>query len=54
MKGNRLKFIETRVSSPNPLGSYGEVMKAVEKISNGNSRQQISTLVTDVWSKAIL
>lgn len=53
LKETRMKFINDRVSSPNPLSSYGEIMKALEKISNEESRQRTTALVMDVWNKAI-
>lgn len=53
MKNDRMEFIKSRVSSPNPLSSYVELMKVIDKISNEDIRKQMTTLITDTWSKAI-
>ncbi|XP_058807144.1 gem-associated protein 5-like [Phymastichus coffea] len=53
LRNERTQFIEQRVSSPNPLLSYGLVMEFINKIPNENVRYTMNEFVMEVWQKAI-
>ncbi|XP_014204867.1 gem-associated protein 5 isoform X2 [Copidosoma floridanum] len=52
LRNAKNRFLDNRVSSPNPMFSYGAVNEFVGKLST-EVREEVSKLVLDTWLKAI-
>jgi hypothetical protein len=47
------KFLDQRISAPNPFVSYDEAMKFVCKISDTKIRDEMNKLLVDAWQTAL-
>lgn len=53
LRNEKAQFIQQKVSSPNPLLSYGVTLEFINKIPSESVKYSMTELVMEIWQKAI-